>query len=263
MILRGSLFSRVLEMSTGVTFVIPGFRSGGAPYPYQVCYLLHGLGGAHGDYVDYTRLSEYAEDHHTLFVMPEAARSFYSDRPRGQKFFAYVADELPELCSKTFNISSEREDTTVAGVSMGGYGALKCALARPDRYGRCLAFSSPCLFLREQFDTFRSPEGLRRAAEEYGEQLIHDFRAIFGEDLRWNPDNDLVRLAESLPAGSERPHIFMACGDRDPYLAENRRFADELGKHGFDCTYEERPGGHDWIFFDSALRRAVQWSTAR
>lgn len=257
MILRGTVFSRVLEMNTGINVVVPNRFDDGEPY--QICYLLHGLCGGSGDYSDNTLLPVYAENYRSVFIMPEVSRSFYTDMKRGQQFFSYVADELPRICRRVFNISALREDTMVAGASMGGYGALKCALRRPEQYGWCAAFSSACLFLKEGLAAMRTPEGLEKARETYGEQLCTDFLSAFGDDLAWHPGNDIMELAQETDGYPHKPRLFVACGEDDYLLADNRRFRTEMERLNYDFTYAEWPGEHNWVFFDAALRKALEW----
>ena len=125
MLFRGTMFSEVLEMSMHIAFAGP--RTLAEP-PARVCYLLHGLCGNSECWIDYTRLRQYAEGRHTLFIMPEAARSFYTDMRYGGQFFTYLTDELPRQCAKLFRIPQGREHTAILGCSAGGYGALKAAL---------------------------------------------------------------------------------------------------------------------------------------
>jgi len=255
MILRGSVFSKILEMETGITIVTPNdFKTGRT---YQVAYLLHGLCGRSGDWVDYTMLPVYANDYNVIFIMPEVARSFYTDMKYGLRFFSYITEELPKICKSVFNISANREDTAVIGASMGGYGALKCALSKPDEYGYCCAFSSACLFLKEGLDIQRAEGETKKFKETYGEQLIKDFQAIFGEQLEWSCQDEILELAKKVNEHSIKPKIYSACGTEDYFHGDNIRFRDEMEKLDFDFTYEEWPGSHDWYFFNEALKKAL------
>ena len=147
MILKGNFFSESLEMDTSIAVLIPdGLHR---DKPYKITYLLHGLKGNHNTWTDYTLLPLYALDYQSIFVMPAVSRSFYTDMYYGQKFFTYVAEELPEVCRQVFNISSKREDTGIIGASMGAYGALKIALTYPEQYGFGGAIASAALFLKE------------------------------------------------------------------------------------------------------------------
>lgn len=256
MILRGDIFSQTLEMDTGLSVVAPNaaLSRGG---PYKTCYLLHGLCGSNGNFVDYSLLPAYTEELETIFIMPETGRSFYADMEYGQRFFSYVAEELPTIVGRVFAVSQNREDTEVMGVSMGGYGALKCALSKPERYGRCGAFSSGPLFLREGLAHMQTEAGRREAAETYGKQLMADFAAAFGPKMEWRPENDLTELANAAAGNPAKPAIYMTCGDRDFFAADNRRFHDLLKALEYDVVYEELPGTHNWDFFNAALKRAL------
>jgi len=255
MILHGHVFSRKLEMETGISVVGPNVFGTGKPY--RVAYLLHGLCGRSGDWADYSMLPVYAQEGDTLFIMPEAARSFYADQKYGQRYFSYLVDELPEICKSLFNICAERESTAIIGASMGGYGALKAALSRPGQYGFACAFSSPCLFLNEYL-AGQNREGSAEGLEaELGGQLARDFRAAFGEPFELSPGNDILGLARGLEGRAPKPSIYAACGKSDPFQAENSRFAGEMKALDFRFTYEEWEGKHDFRFFDEALKKAI------
>lgn len=256
MILRGYVLSKVLEMETGITVVIPNtIKPAGS---YRTAYLLHGLYGSSGNWADFTMLPVYADKYDVIFIMPEVARSFYTDMKYGLRYFTYVTEELPRICESIFNISSRREDTAVIGASMGGYGALKCALSRPEQYGYCCAFSSACLFLKEGLDKMRSAEGRKECKDTFGEQLFRDFVSMFGEQLEWDPRNEILELAKKLDVQQIKPKIYSACGAKDSFLEDNSRFAREMKKLSFDFTYEEWQGYHDWYFFNEALQKALR-----
>ena len=254
MILKGSVFSNILNMETGLTVLAPNhIKQEGS---YKIVYLLHGLCGSSGDWLNYTMLPVYAGEYDVIFVMPEVARSFYTDMRYGLKYFTYVTDELPKICKSIFNISAKREDTLVVGSSMGGYGALKCALSKPEQYGACCAFSSACLFLKEGLDAQRKdPEGMKAI---YGEQLINDFYAAFGENLEWSPDNEILELARKVSDQPVKPKVYLTCGISDYFRQDNQRFSNEMKDLNLDFEYEEWEGEHNWHFFDEAIKRALK-----
>jgi S-formylglutathione hydrolase FrmB len=242
-------------MHTGINILTPDSIK--ESDPYRVVYLLHGLHGDQNSWPDKTMLSVFADDYNAVFVMPAVGRSFYTDMKYGQKFFTYVIEELPEICRKVFNISGRREDTAVMGCSMGGYGALKCALSRPEQYGFCGAISSACLYFRESLDGLRKDPGpwLKQGGSN-AEAIYRDFIAIFGDDFRWKPETEIMELAKQ--AGPVKPKIYAACGGEDSLCADNRRFKADIEKLDFDFTYEEWPGIHDWYFFNDALKKAMK-----
>ncbi len=257
MILKGSVSSQTLEMETGVSIITPiEFPS---DKPYKVAYLLHGLYGANGDWMNYTMLPYFARDYQVVFIMPEVARSFYTDMAHGQKFFTYITEELPRICQATFKISTKREDTAILGASMGGYGALKAALSKPSQYGHCCAMSSAWLFLQEAMDDLRTEQGKKRALAHYGQQMVTDMYSIFGDDLTWQSDCEIRELAKRAQQGPTTPRFYCTCGTEDYLRADNLRFAQEMKKLQLDFTYEEWPGRHDWYFFNDALKKSLEF----
>ena len=256
MILRGTVFSTVLEMDTGITIVTPSDCH--SEEPYKVAYLLHGLCGNNDAWADDSMLPVHAREGHTIYVMPDAGRGFYTDMRFGPRYFTYIVDELPVICKSVFRISAKREDTAILGASMGGYGALKCALTRPEQYGMCGAFSSACLFLREGLEEQREHGGDPVFIRRYGERLLADFEAIFGRNLDWKPEYEILELAKRIKDRTDKPAVYMACGSNDPFRASHVRFQKEMRPLGFDLLYEEWKGIHDFFFFDESLRRAIR-----
>ncbi|VFQ43916.1 alpha/beta hydrolase [Desulfoluna butyratoxydans] len=255
MILKGSFYSQTLEMETGLSVLVP--NSSLTRGNHSVVYLLHGLCGRNEDWIHYSMLPVYAERFDCVFIMPEVARSFYTDMAYGQHFFRYITQELPAVCASVFQVSSRREETYVMGTSMGGYGALKCALTYPETYGGCAAFSSPCLFLKEGLDAQRDPANRPYLEKTYGCQLLNDFEAAFGPDLTWKPEHDILALAAAAAQQGTTPRIYAACGTQDPMYQENKRFEGEMKRLGLDFSFEVWDGEHNWTFFNSALEKAL------
>lgn len=256
MLFRGSIHSKILGMDTGLTVVGPDADAGGAPY--AAAYLLHDQGGSAASWADNTRLHAYAARHRTLFFLPEVQRSAYTDLRYGAPFLQYLCEELPARCGDLFRLSGRREDTAVLGGGVGGYGALKCALNAPGRFGACAAFAPDFLFLGEEMDEMRQtpPE---QAAGRWGEALLRDFTAIFGTELALCPQDNPLRLAERAALRGDAPRLLLACGTGDARLADCRRYHAVLDRLGVPHAYEESEGGHDWDYFDGALRRALAW----
>ncbi len=254
MILRGTVFSETLGMETSIAVIAPSSRE--TDEPRRLVYLLHGLCGNSNDWLNYTMLPNYVGKHNICVVMPEVGRSFYANMKFGLDYFSYVAEELPEICLAAFNIETKREDTAVMGGSMGGYGALKCALTYPERYGFCAAFAPACLFFKSQYTAMKA-QGMDKVREMLGERLARDFAAMLGPDGEPADSDDLGALAQKIAASDFRPRIYAACGEEDDLLEDNRKFSHRLREAGFNFEYQEWQGAHDWRFFDEALRRGL------
>ena len=109
---------------------------------FKTLYLLHGLSDDHRAWLIRSGIVRYARKYDVAVVMPDAARSWYADTATGEKYFTLITEELPTLCRGYFaGMSARREDNFIAGLSMGGYGALKAALTYPERYAGCASLS--------------------------------------------------------------------------------------------------------------------------
>jgi S-formylglutathione hydrolase FrmB len=251
-IFSGIVDSKVLGMETALAVALPqDYKNYDPQNAPRVLYLLHEYGGQSASWLRWTAVERYAKRYGLALILPEVQRSFYIDMAMGPAYFRYLTEELPELCRRMFGISARREDTFVAGASMGGYGALKCALSRPELYGACAGLSGA-------YDMTYVTDKLRENPAD-----LAGGRAVLGETLDIAPKNDLFLLAEKAAAlpENERPRLFLHCGTED-YLYESgvklRRRLDGLG---YSYVYEEGPGNHDWEFWDPAIRRVIQQLT--
>ena len=146
--LRCDFFSEALSLSTSMTVLLPqrtttqigmeGRTTDGAP---PVLYLLHGLSDDDTIWLRRTSIERYAAPLGLAVVMPQVHRSFYADQAYGGRYWTFLTEELPELVGSLFRVSDRREDTFVAGLSMGGYGALKWALRQPERFAAAACLS--------------------------------------------------------------------------------------------------------------------------
>lgn len=257
MILRGQVFSKALEMETGLCVLVPnGFTSDA---PYKVAYLLHGMAGCCDDFINYTMLATYAEAYHCIFVMPNAVRSIYSDMVYGQRYFTYIAEELPRICKRIFHISAEPSDAYIMGNSMGGYGAMKCALTYPERYAACCANAPGPVELRQFLRTLDEQGDTKEMKGAWGEQFIKDYRATFGQHFTYTPEADLLELAKRIQKAEDAPRLLVQIGTSDYLLEYNRVFQAAMKELPLDFAYEESGGKHDWDFFDKAQRRGLAY----
>lgn len=239
----GTIFSEMLGMRTGLNVVTPVHFDCDSPEPFRVVYLLHGLTDSHTCWSDNTQLTLFANEYNVLFLMPEVQRSFYANMAYGLPYYSYITEELPKICQKLFHISERKEDTYIMGLSMGGYGALKCALDRPNQYAGCGAFSSAC--------------DIRAAMAGSALMRKNELQGICGPDFEIPLENDLFALAEACGRRPEKPRIYMTCGTEDFLHSMNVRFGSHLQKLGFDAVYEEWSGSHDWYFWNESLHRAL------
>lgn len=232
--------SECLKMNTTLTIILPEQVE---MKDIKVIYLLHGLADNCTGWSRYTAVERYAREYHAAVVMPEVQRSFYTDMEMGLRYYSYIQEEVPTVCRRFFGFSKEREQNFIMGLSMGGYGALKCIFNKPEKYAGCAAFS-PVTDIVDRV--------LNAAGEEQQE-----FKAIFGMDLKVPEEGDLFRLAKKA-VPSSLPRIYTACGESDELYLQNVRFAETLSECNIQATFEHWEGIHDWVFWDKALKRGME-----
>lgn len=210
-------------------------------------FLLHGLGGDENDWLRFTAIERYAVKRGFAVVMPNGGKSFYCDMKHGGKYATYITRELLEYVRHVFPLSKKREKTFIAGLSMGGYGALKLALAESETFAACGALSG--------------------AVDIYARFLKGDRHdcgvAIWGEnylDIIPGSGDDPFALTKKLEEeGKPKPWIFQACGTEDKRYGENQSFRQFIQDRGYVYEYQEKPGGHTWDIWDHYIVKVLDF----
>lgn len=243
--LRVDFFSDVLTLSTSMTVVLPqtaatqiGIDAVAEDRDPPTLYLLHGLSDDDTIWTRHTSIERYAAERGIAVVMPQVHRSFYTDEAYGNRFWTFLSEELPSLVGKFFRLSARREDTYVAGLSMGGYGALKWALHQPERFAAAASLSGAL-------------DMARRSAEEPAL-----FRRVFGDDPVAGTGADLLAL---LGRPDSLPRLYACCGTEDGLYADNLTFVDACRARGVAVTTEFGPGLHDWAYWDAKIQDVLAW----
>ena len=214
----------------------------------KTLYLLHGMSDDEGTWMRRTSIERYAEEKGLAVVMPDGGLGWYTDMYRGLAWFKFISGELPALCRRFFPIlSDKREDTYIGGNSMGGYGALKCALRAPRTFSRVISLSGAL----DAADT--AVNNTVPATRRYWEDVFGPAEDVSGSE------NDLFAAATALTDPALRPRIYMWCGTEDFLYAQNTRMRDHLRALGYDLTYEESPGDHQWQHWDKKIADALDW----
>ncbi len=252
--LQVDLHSDVLGMAVSVDVILPQASStqigmgGKRERVFPTLWLLHGLSDDHTIWQRRTSIERYASRYGIAVVMPNAHRSWYTDMQHGGSYYTYITEELPCLCRSFFSGMSEaREYNYIAGLSMGGYGALKMAMAHPERYAGVASFSGAI--------------DVSRYIKEEGYMGRLGWGDIFGDGADIGGTvNDVYGTAErQLAGGVKLPRIYLSCGTEDGLLPATRRMHDLLAGHGVSHAYREAPGNHNWDFWDDEIQRALAY----
>jgi S-formylglutathione hydrolase FrmB len=242
-------FSQSLGIQTAVYVLLPELAQmmemQGAKLP--TLYLLHGSSDDHTGWLRNTRIADYARKYRVAVVMPAVNRSFYTDMVHGGKYWTFVRDELPSVMETYFPLSRERAGRFAAGLSMGGYGAMKLGLLAPDRYAAVAALSAP-LWLHASLDGhMEDPDFARELNDIFGSR----------EGLLTGEGN-LTLAAETLSPDAA-PHLYACCGTADFLYEANEAFIAAFGQK-LNITYVREPeAAHTWDYWDKAIRDVLAW----
>lgn len=248
-LLHVGYFSKTLELHMNMDVILPERTPPKDGWP--VLYLLHGLSDDHTGWQRRTSIERYAEVYDLCVVMPTTFRGFYTDAVRaGGKHFTHITKDVPEVVKNLFHVTEKQEDTFAAGLSMGGYGALKLGLLYPEHYAAVATLSGA-------IDIVSIMENENEHRDE--------FMPIFGENPR-GTENDLFAQSEELAIRekglTKRLAIYQCCGTEDFLFEDNRRYRDKfLDK--LNLKYEEWSGVHDWAFWDVAIKKTLAWLPLR
>lgn len=237
-----SFHSEALERTVPLRALVPLEDAPRVPMPAM--YLLHGLYGSEQDWFQYTRVMLWARAKGLAVFCPAGENGFYVNQAdTGEAYMRYVGEELPAFTRRLFPLSSRREDTFIAGLSMGGYGALNAGLTYPETFGKVAALSAAL----RPWKRMDKPLGGCVQRPAYA-------RALFGQDTEpW----DTLTLARQ--CGARAPELWLSCGAQDDLLEENIALVDGLRQAGIPAYFDQPPGAHNWDFWDREIQRVIDW----
>lgn len=250
---QGNFYAESLNMTTRIQIIFPDSSNDVTPIIRgvpRVLYLLHGLGGNCEEWTRFSKIEYYAKKYDFIIIMPEVQRSFYCDTAYGGNYFTYVADELPSICERWFRIDPTREHTFIAGESMGGYGAVKIGLSRPQRYHAIASLSGV-------LDNVAVCQKIIRG--EWGEMTCQELEGIYGPGKLPEGSDDLLELLRRTAQDPCRPKLLQLCGTEDFLYEENQTFRHAAEQAGYGHTYMESAGGHEWPYWDKAIQCAFRF----
>ena len=221
---------------------------------FKTLYLLHGFLGNCTDWVSGTRIQRWAEERDLCVVMPSGDNSFYVDRPDTcNNYGRFIGEELVEITRRMFPLSRKREDTFIGGLSMGGYGAVRNGLKYYETFGAVISFSG----VLQPFESLERVPADYDASFEIGTFGDLKQAAVSDKNPTW-----LVRTLAGKKLADptlELPKLYIACGTEDALLSHSRNFCCLLRSKGLDVTYEEGPGDHNWDFWDTYIKKVIDW----
>lgn len=252
-VLHVTFLSDSLKRTVPITVILPVDKivNGSSAVPvqgYKTLYLLHGLLGSCNDWLYNSRVQQWAEAKNLAVVMPSGDNSFYVDQlTPNNDYGTFIGKELVEITRKMFPLSHRREDTFLAGLSMGGYGAIRNGLVYGETFSHIAGLSSAV-------HLFELPP------ETPGRTLISE-DLVFGDMKAASKTDKNPRIALSLlkARSGPIPKMYLSCGLQDSLLDSNRTLRDYFLSMGVDVIWEECDGTHNWDFWNDQLQKVLDW----
>ncbi len=227
--------------------VPPDYESSNRRFP--VLYLLHGVNGNENEWWDRSQLTEYASKYQMIVVTPGVGDSWYANSASdtGARYEDVIVYDLIPYIDAHYRTISNREGRAIAGVSMGGLGAMKLALRYPQLFEFAGSLSGP-------FDVPITG----RWGKAPSAKMLRDLQLIFGDEgSQTRRENDVFQLLnQALNGNTVLPYLYVSSGISDPLpqvAQSNQRFAQALGAKDLRFEYNKRPGTHDWRLWDSEI----------
>ena len=247
-LLHVNYFSEALGVQTPVEVILPEVKQGigvdaaGEAELPKVLYLLHGYSDDQTIWQRRTSVERYAASHNLAIIMPGVNHSFYCNEEYGERYWDYVSQELPAMMHRFFRLSDKPEDTFVAGLSMGGYGAMKLAINQPERFGAAASFSGAVDIASTR------------------QRHNHNWKRITGGKSIKGTENDLFHMLKVNGAAEHKPRLYVSCGTADFLYGQHLKFIPAAKKAGWDVTsYEEPDATHEWGFWDREIRKFIEF----
>ncbi|HVF28586.1 MAG TPA: alpha/beta hydrolase family protein [Pyrinomonadaceae bacterium] len=219
---------------------------------FPVLYLLHGLTGHYTDWLSKSKLADHAARHHVIIVTPDGNNGWYTDSNVAptDKYETYIIKELIPDVEKRFRAITARQGRAIAGLSMGGYGALKFGLKYPEMFFFAASLSGALAATSINPDDPQTAAWVKPSIE----------RAYGKIDNPVRPANDIFKIVRELPAErvASLPYLYIDCGTEDFLIGSNMRMAALLVERKIPHEYRQLPGKHDWPYWDRQVQEVLR-----
>ncbi|MFN8571359.1 MAG: alpha/beta hydrolase family protein [Gemmatimonadaceae bacterium] len=293
-----SFWSQALGIRKQVRVYLPASYDVAASRRFPVAFYLHGAWGSEQDWSTLGRLPATLDSliarglPELIVVMPDGDDSWYTTwnwlgdwpgcrrhPPRAGEaadrycvpwphYDDYIARDLVSYIDGHYRTHADRAHRGIAGLSMGGYGAVSLALAYPDVFAAAASHSgtlAPALgAVPPGSDTSRYATQLADLRSRYDSALWKLMEPAFGKDsAAWSARDPIQLATRAMQRKSVLPALYADCGVDDSFLAQNRFFARAARRMGISLDYTEYPGAHEWGYWRAHAVQSLRWLAAR
>lgn len=244
--------SKMLNTTVPYNVILPTDYDTSPTTRYAVLYLLHGLTGHYSDWASRSNVADYAQQYRLIVVMPEGNDGWYTNSVTvaTDKYESYILDELIPDVQQRYRTIEARYGRAIAGLSMGGFGAIKFGLKSPQTFAFAASMSGA-------FAITRVPE---KDLGPLGPVLLKLFGPT-GSDTR--KANDVFDILENLPPArvASLPYFYFDCGTEDPLptvFTSNRDLAKLMADKKIPHEFRQLPGDHSWSYWNRQVKHVLE-----
>ena len=244
-------------------YLPPGYETTRRTYP--VLYLLHGYSDDDSAWIHFGDLPAIMDEALSrrdvapmIVVMPDGGTSWYVDNfDSSVKWEEYFIKEFLPYIESRFRVHPTRSSRAIAGLSMGGFGALVQTLHHPELFGSCAALSG-AVYTDSAIQAFSDEDWTRIRAVVWGPGLKGSTRLT----THMAANNPIKLVASSDPEKLKSVRWYLDCGDEDSMLAGNLALHQAFSDRGVRHALRVRGGAHTWAYWRSALPATLSFVTA-
>lgn len=269
-----SIHSEILDREMPYSIYLPeSYHSSNRSYP--VLYLLHGMTGNHSSWVHGGEVHRIAGESmaenrapEMIIVMPDGLfDAFYiNNYDKSILWEDFFHEEfIPEIENR-YRILSQRNMRTIAGLSMGGYGALYHAIKYKEKFSAVYAMSGAFLEVAPMPESERSDWDRDFHLKTWGpyndEGYPENYKEHSIQEIFKNMDPIEPVAGGWMPWGSNEvplPQIFIDCGDDDFLLQQNMNLVQIMNSKNVQFEFRVRDGGHTLDYWRSALEISLNF----
>lgn len=249
--------SKLLNTTVPYNVILPADYETATTTRYPVLYLLHGLTGHYSDWVSRSNVADYAQQYRLIVVTPEGNDGWYTNSATipTDKYESYILDELIPDVQQRYRTIEARYGRAIAGLSMGGYGAIKFGLKSPQTFAFAASMSG----------AFAIPRIPEKDLGPLGPVLTKLFGPAGSETRK---ANDIFDIVENMPAAriASLPYFYFDCGTEDPLptvFTSNRDLAKLMFEKKIPHEFRQLPGDHSWTYWDRQVRHVLEIAVQR
>lgn len=205
---------------------------------FPVLYLLHGYGGNYASWVrDAASTPALADEGGFIVVCPDGAiGSWYFDSKIDTAYMyeTHISKEVLPYIDGHFRTIADRKARAIAGLSMGGHGALYLAIRHKELFSAAISLSGGVDFtpFPDKWDIAKRLGSYENNRESWAQHTVQ-----YQAQLLHNHDLEIV----------------IDCGTEDFFIGVNRSLHQKLQELKIAHDYIERPGAHNWQYWDNAI----------